>query len=551
MAAPAYESLRNVLQAIAHKHVEPGLADVFLRLFDGHDIPALHWVRTRRRGFYKAPGIGRRIVFEAHLLGVLMAGAYPFRGVGIRCGCEKGKHRCDGLGTRYVCVDLDAKNGEQDITERCRAVMTTAWRLGLLPVVFSSRSGNGAHVFVFFNNNVTTRQAHLAGRHLAELSGVFDRCDIIPSVEHYAGLGTLHALPLSPMAECGGSVLFDSHLRPVQNKAMAVSLLRWADENRSPSYVIEALARAEPPLSSDVMPVTVRRKRKRIMRESKQRGEASSADDQLLRAMRASHPQFRRALATGAERWRGKRSARDAYLAGYMRRQGMSPAGIVKALLVLPGTKAKQRGEEYAWTLVEAQVRQPASELILAGQPLRPAAAKQQRQEVSWAPWAARVAPPQQYGSVVNPWWRESVQGRLKTTRSGVDGIALAYLVDRYYRGAVQRRMFYVGRRELARALRFPARTLGVSVTRLAERFPDVLRMVKGKPHPRLRLANGYYVPEHVHKDAVDWYLRPGQSGQSHLSTLPYKQEHEGLAAGYSGGELVHASVAGGDWLPF
>ena len=218
------------------------MLDVFMRLFDGHDVPALYWAQERRPGFYQSPGMNRPLAFEAHLLGAVLAGSYPFQGVIIGCGCVSREHTCEGRGCNYLCIDLDAHKGESDIEARTRRLLVTAWREGLLPVVFSSRSGRGVHIYIFLTERVTTREAHAAGVALARASDIPDRCDVIPSAEHHAGLGTLHALPCSPMSEAGGGVLYDSNLTPIVDDRTMVGLLQWADTHRTPAYLVRALA---------------------------------------------------------------------------------------------------------------------------------------------------------------------------------------------------------------------------------------------------------------------------------------------------------------------
>jgi len=436
--------------------------------------------------------------------------------VALRCECKKAHHVCDGHGTSYLCIDLDAKNGETDIEERLRALLTVCWRAGLLPVVFASRSGRGAHAYVFLDELVTTREAFAASKVLTSSAGITNRVDLIPSGEHYKGFGTLHALPLSPMSEQGGGHLFDSCLRPVSDMRSVVSLLQWADANRSSATTVRRIASGE--VTPQALPgAVVRRPRapKLVNREKK----ATKTDRSILKMMRLRHPQFRAAIATAPEKWRGKRSSRDGYLVGDMRRQGMSDAGIVEAMLDLPKTKATERGAEYVWDLLATVAAwEPAPKLILAGQVLPSAQAKAMRAACPWGPWDARLAPPKSYDEAPSPWWREEVQQRVRRARSRVDGILLAYLIDRYYRGPVQRRLYYASQRGLGRELGFPARTVGAASRRLADRFPDVLRVVEGVSHPRLRIAHGFYVPDAYHKDRLDWYLAPGRGKRG---TLP------------------------------
>jgi hypothetical protein len=431
-------------------------------------------------------------------------------------------------------MDIDDKHGARDTEARTRDLVAVCWRSGLVPVVFSSRSGSGSHVYIFLDEPTDTRTVHAAGRNLARAAGIRERCDIIPSAEHYAGLGTLHALPLSPLAEVGGGVLFDSHLKPIVDLAQVTSALRWADENRASTSSIVSLADG----TATVCQGTTRYVPALTRQPAVERVSAvlTSNDDKLLQAMRKSHPQFRRVVASTAESWKGKRSSRDAYLVSYMRRQGMTAAGVVAAMLALPGTKASERGADFAWALVEAQAaKDELREETLAGQPLARRQAKAQRLEQPWAPWDARLAPPRDYEGLASPWWEASVQDRLRGARSRIDGILLAHLIDRYFRGPapIRRRMFFASQRGLGARLRFPARTISNVIDRLGDRFPDVLRVVPGVPHPSLRVAHGYYVPERAHYDKLDWYatrnpvrLSQGMLPSRHEGTPPRHSSH-------------------------
>jgi hypothetical protein len=548
------ESAALALRLVSGTSPDTDLIDVMMSLFDGHDIPAMWWDRPNRwPGFYPAHGVNRQLAVEAHLMGAVTAGVYPFKGVTPWCRCDRRAHVCAGLGTRYLCIDLDAKNGETDIEARTRRVLAVCWRLGLLPVVFSSRSGNGSHIYLFLSRAISTREAFDAGKAIAALSDITDRCDVIPSAEHRTGLGTLHALPLGSQAAAGGGNLYDSNLRPVP-RAHVVSTLRWADQVRTPAGAVESLARGElddiivdAAISQDGVAIIRRGSAQRELRYSRATPLLSKRDERVLKAMRNKHPQFRQALATPAHKWVGRRSSRDAYLVNYMRRQGISAAGVVRALIDLPGTKAAERGEDYAWALIESQTQDELVFPHLAGQRLRPAAAKKQRAEAAWAPWDARLAPPLRYGDTLSPWWRTDVQAKLQDHRSKADAIVLAYLVDRYYRGPICRRMFFCGQRTLGKALDMPARSAGRTAARVSERFPEVLRVVNGVPHPTLRIARGYYVPERRHRDRLDWNLEPVRYEQGMLVC----SHDPGCASGDCGHRPQHATARLGGALPY
>jgi hypothetical protein len=500
MSALARSLSSDLVQLVAHRPVDEDLLSVLLDLFDGNDITATF--RQNRNGFYKTRGLPRRLAFKAHLTGVALVGAYPFRGVFLRCGCPDNEHTCEGAGTRYLCIDLDAKNGEQDTHIRAGAVVGVCRRFRLLPVVFTSRSGRGAHVFVFLDRRVTTEVAHVAGRAIAMEAGVHDRCDVIPSAGHAKGFGTLHALPLSPLTtSCGGGILIStSEFKPERNVLQA---LRWADSWRSSAEVVEQLTRQRVEDVARPAPVKVVRKRRR-----RRLGNLGM----VIASIKAHHPQFRKALDTPPGKWRGGRSSRDAYLVGYLRRQGLTPEEAAKALVSLPETKTTERGMDYALALARAQDDQGMVVSVpLAGTPIPPQSDTQRE-----PPWEntlpPRVAPPRSYGPRPNPWWSDSVQRRLQEQRSRHDAVVLAYIVDRYFRGPITRRMFFASHRELGEELRLTARIAGCAVKRLSKAFPDVIRVVPGVRHPFLRLATAFYVVDPEHRDRLNWYVGPGRS---------------------------------------
>lgn len=489
----------DLTQIVDHRDVDESLLDGLLKLFDGHDVPAVFWAGGRKRGFYKAANLQRRVAFKAHLLGVILVGAYPFRGVLLRCGCPYRKHTCDGGGTHYLCLDLDAHDGETDTQQRVTAILGVCHRLRLFPLVATSRSGRGAHVFLFFNRRVTTAVANAAGRIIAEEAGIRDRCDVIPSAGHYKGFGTLHALPLTPMAEPGGGLILDSNLQPLRGHAVAHAL-RWADAWRSDAGVVESLVSAPKSKPQPCKPTA------KVLVESR----LPAASGIVLSAVLKHHPQFRRVLMMDPAEWRGKRSSRDTYLVGYLRRQGFSSDEIARILLNTPGTKTAERGAEYAIAIVEAQDALAVEVVVpLAGSPAPFLSARE--------PWSTRVAPPMAYDGVDNPWWSGSVQERLRKSMA-FDRVVLAYLVDRYFRGPIRRRMFFASARAIGEALELSPRTVAHAVKRLADRFSDVLRVVPGVPHPHLRIATAYYVVDPTHNDRLDWRVSSGRSEQEALS---------------------------------
>ena len=493
VAAPARTQglAADLAQLVDPRDVDAPTLDAMLQLFDGHDVPAVYWARGRKRGFYKSPNLQRRVAFKAHMLGVILAGSYPFRGVLFRCGCVRDKHTCDGAGTNYICLDLDAHDGETDTPQRVTAVLAVCHRLRLFPLTVTSKSGRGAHVFLFLNRRVTTAVANSAGRAIALAAGIRDRCDVIPSAGHAKGFGTLHALPLSPLAEPGGGLVLDANLRPLQG-VQATGALLWANAWRSDAGVVESLATPRSAAAA------------RARTQPLQRLVAPPGT--VLAGLLKHHPQFRRVLTMDPSEWKGKRSSRDAYLVGYLRRQGLPADEIAQILVTVPGSKTAERGIDYAIALVEAQeaLTLPLGP-PLAGQP----APGMNRQ----GPWSNRVAPPATYGERPNPWWGMEVQAQLRASRrSPADAVILAYLIDRYFRGPICRRMFFAGAREVGEALGFPTRTVANATKRIGEKFSGVIRVVPGVPHPKLRIAAAFYVVDETPKDCLDWEVCAGRS---------------------------------------
>jgi hypothetical protein len=62
----------------------------------------------------------------------------------------------------FLAIDLDKEDWQQDV----RAVRDTCERIGLSVVVERSRSGNGAHVWMFFEGPIPARLARNLGSHV-------------------------------------------------------------------------------------------------------------------------------------------------------------------------------------------------------------------------------------------------------------------------------------------------------------------------------------------------------------------------------------------------
>lgn len=117
--------------------------------------------------------------------------------------------------------DADWRNDAQAFAQSCR-------ELGVPVVLEISRSGNGAHAWIFFLSNVAARDARRLGTaiishtcartrqlKLTSYDRLFPNQDTIPK----GGFGNLIALPLQKVPrENGGSVFMDDALRPYSDQ---------------------------------------------------------------------------------------------------------------------------------------------------------------------------------------------------------------------------------------------------------------------------------------------------------------------------------------------
>lgn len=120
----------------------------------------------------------------------------------------------------FLAMDFDKENWANDIGE----VLQTCRKIGLPVAAERSRSGNGAHLWLFFEEAIPAVLARKLGAHL--LTETMDRRpDIgLDSYDRFfpnqdtlpkGGFGNLIALPLQKRArELGNSVFIDDHLVP-------------------------------------------------------------------------------------------------------------------------------------------------------------------------------------------------------------------------------------------------------------------------------------------------------------------------------------------------
>ena len=133
--------------------------------------------------------------------------------------------------TRLLCADFDDGGWQEDVHAFCDA----ARRCGLTPAVERSRSGEGAHVWFFFEAPVPAADARKLGSLLLtgamtkrhELSfrsydRLFPSQDTMPK----GGFGNLIALPFQGQAQKNGNSLFvDEHFVPYPDQWAYLSAL--------------------------------------------------------------------------------------------------------------------------------------------------------------------------------------------------------------------------------------------------------------------------------------------------------------------------------------
>jgi superfamily II DNA or RNA helicase len=133
---------------------------------------------------------------------------------------------------RFLAADLD----EADWREDAKAVMQSCRALGIPAALEISRSGNGAHVWIFFAEPVPAREARQLGAalishtcertrqlSLASYDRLFPNQDTMPK----GGFGNLIALPLQRRPRQQGRTAFvDEQLRPLPDQWAFLASIR-------------------------------------------------------------------------------------------------------------------------------------------------------------------------------------------------------------------------------------------------------------------------------------------------------------------------------------
>ncbi len=170
-------------------------------------------------------------VIENHLLGKETIGIYPLLP----------DETC-----WFLAIDFDKKTWADD----SRAFLETCRELNVPAVLERSRSGNGGHVWIFFEHAISASTARKLGcailtrtmerRHQLGLDSydrLFPNQDTMPK----GGFGNLIALPLQfAPRKCGNSVFVDAELRPHPDQWELLSAAQRISAEAAEGIIIEA-----------------------------------------------------------------------------------------------------------------------------------------------------------------------------------------------------------------------------------------------------------------------------------------------------------------------
>ncbi len=124
----------------------------------------------------------------------------------------------------FLAVDMDKSSWQEDVS----AIRTTCHELNIPALVERSRSGNGAHIWIFFEGSIPASLVRRLGTHiltvtmerrpdigLSSYDRLFPNQDTLPS----GGFGNLIALPLQKKArEDGNSVFVDDRFAVIPDQ---------------------------------------------------------------------------------------------------------------------------------------------------------------------------------------------------------------------------------------------------------------------------------------------------------------------------------------------
>lgn len=170
-------------------------------------------------------------VVRKHLAGELTVGSYPLLP----------DETC-----WFLAVDFDKKTWQEDAA----AFLATCQELDVPAALERSRSGNGGHVWIFFDRAIPATTARKLGcailtrtmerRHQVGLDSydrLFPNQDTMPK----GGFGNLIALPLQKMPrQSGNSVFIDSSCRPYADQWQFLAMIERMSAHAAEALVVQA-----------------------------------------------------------------------------------------------------------------------------------------------------------------------------------------------------------------------------------------------------------------------------------------------------------------------
>jgi len=175
-------------------------------------------------------------VIENHLAGFIVMGVYPLLH----------NETC-----HFLAIDFDKKTWQEDV----RAFMDTCTTEGVPAALERSRSGNGAHIWIFFDKPVPAVKARKLGSFLMTRTldrrpeiglDSFDRFFPNQDTMPKGGFGNLIALPLQKTARNKkNSVFLDEKMLPYNDQWVFLSSIKRMDENKLDLLIQSAVQQNE------------------------------------------------------------------------------------------------------------------------------------------------------------------------------------------------------------------------------------------------------------------------------------------------------------------
>ena len=252
------QSVGTAIDAVSHSSDSKAKIALFRSLFRGReDVYAVRWENSDGRAGYmpkadrdwkayyaSRPEDRKKIdrktrifhpltdeVVRQHLAGELTVGAYPLLP----------DETC-----WFLAVDFDKKTWHQDAS----AFLATCQELNVPAAFERSRSGNGGHVWIFFDRAIPAVTARKLGcailtrtmerRHQVGLDSYdrfFPNQDTMPK----GGFGNLIALPLQKTPrQSGNSVFVDSSCRPYADQWQFLTMIQRMSAHAAEALVVQA-----------------------------------------------------------------------------------------------------------------------------------------------------------------------------------------------------------------------------------------------------------------------------------------------------------------------